>query len=199
VGPTPLETDASLPSPRSPHTLSGSRQPRCSRRDTITQLQREDAHQHAHTQRDQEQCVLEPAPCVAIHDLLPKHVQAAVQQVGFLEAGGDTRWRICGGYPGRRSPSSATTFSIPIKLEYSSTISSAFLHMGVSSCANPNATELPTVVAKELTSTPCHTPPNRRPDANGRRPSTFETVIFQTWGGPSPPHWHHYVERDQGG
>ena len=50
----------------------------------LTELRSEDADQHAGGQGYQEKGVLETAPGIAVHDLLPEHTQVAVQEVGFL-------------------------------------------------------------------------------------------------------------------
>ena len=90
-------------------------------------------------------------------------------------------------------PSLATTFSIPRKLGYSSTTSSAFFRTGVSIFASANATELPTVAANDDATAPCTTPPKSTPDDSASttppasKHSTFTAVHASTNSASSLP------------
>ena len=66
------------------------------------------------------------------------------------------------------NPSCATTFSIPRNDGYSSTISSALARTGVSNLAKPKHTDDAIVAAVADASAPCHTPPNKIPDASAK-------------------------------
>mmetsp|Transcript_21604 Transcript_21604/g.43670 ORF Transcript_21604/g.43670 Transcript_21604/m.43670 type:complete len:220 (-) Transcript_21604:430-1089(-) len=82
--------------------------------------------------------------------------------IGIGSTGASRRVRIA------LRPSLATTFSIPLKDGYSSTISRAFFLTGVSSLARPNATLLPIVADRAQKTAPCITPPNSIPDARAK-------------------------------